>query len=94
MSKRSREEGDRELERRDAREVDGTEGEELQMKKAKNLDGEAELVHASEKGSSPLPCSGPPASWEALPAELRLRLFLLVGCVEVCLRFRPFLFYF
>jgi len=52
-------------------------------KKAKNLDGEAELVHASAKGSSPLPCSGPPASWEALPAELRLRLFLLVGCVAV-----------
>jgi hypothetical protein len=43
MSKRAREEGDRELERRDDREVDGIEEEgELQMKKmkkAKNLGG-------------------------------------------------------
>jgi hypothetical protein len=83
MRKRSREESDRELERRDDRE-DGTEEEQqLQMKKvkkSKNL-GEAELVHSSEKASTMN--ASPTASWETLPAELRLRLFLFVGCAEV-----------
>lgn len=79
MSKRSREESDQELERRDDRE-DGTEEEQLQMKKSKSL-GEAELVHSSEKASTM--SASPTASWETLPAELRLRLFLFVGCAEV-----------
>jgi hypothetical protein len=89
MSKRSREESDRELERRDDRE-DGTEEEQLKKTKSKKL-GEAELVHSSEKASTM--SASPTASWETLPAELRLRLFLFVGCAEVKnKKFSSFLF--